>query len=103
MVSSNIDVLPRLINAARAAIDRGDMYVGQEEEYPGASTWATFMDIPIMITQGRILLRLKVPRLAVSPSGEVVRIVSVHDGLYYTGKGTTYTINQLAWLEDKKV
>jgi len=102
-MSSNFTTVTKLIHAARAAIDRGDMYVGQEEDFPDLRSWAAMIEIPITIQRGKVLLCLKKPKLAVNSEGEVVSICTVHEGVYYTRGGATYSINEIAWLEDKEL
>lgn len=97
------DTLSRLINAARQAVSRGDMYVGLETEFLGVRDLSRLMDIPIGVFDGRVLLKLKVPRKAVAPSGELVSIVSHYGGTYYGLGGGKYTINELAFIEEKRL
>lgn len=102
-MSSKISLVAKLVHAARAAIDRGDMYIGPESDYPDIHMWASMVDVPVTIQRGNVLLRLPKPRLAVNRDGTVVSIYTVHDGLYFTRGGDAYTINDIAWLEDKQV
>ena len=93
--------LPDLVHAARLALEREDMYVGMEADFPGAREWARLMEIPVGVFGGRILLKLRSPRRAVNSDGEQVAIVSHYAGTYYSSGGHQYTINQLAWIEEK--
>lgn len=95
------NTLPSLIHATRLAVERGDMYVGMEEDFPGARDWARMMEIPVGVFGGRVLLKLRTPRRAINDEGDPVAIVSHYAGVYYDLQGRRYTINQLAWVEEK--
>ena len=91
-----------LIRRAREAVDRGDMYVGPLSEFPGDIVLASRMlEIPIGIFGGNVLLKLKKPRRALSRSGEIVNVVSMYDGYYYTMCGSRLREKDLAWVTDK--
>lgn len=94
------EVLSRLIVAAKQALERGDMYVGDERDFQDVREYSRLMEIPVGIWDGRVLLKLRVPRRAVTENG-VVSIVSHFGGYYYGLGGERYTSTQLAWIQDK--
>lgn len=94
--------LSRLIHEARRAIDRGDMYVGQESDFPGVREWSRMMDIPVGVFEGRVLLKLHPPWRAITKNN-VVSIVAHYGGVYYALNGERYTINEIALIEDKRL
>lgn len=77
------------------------MYVGPESDFPGVLEWARMMEIPIGVFEGRVLLKLRSPRRAVNSDGSAIAIVSHYAGTYYSAVGSRYTINELAWVEEK--
>lgn len=96
--------LLRLIERAREAIDRGDMYVGHISEFQGdLYTLARLMEIPVGVFGDKVLLKLRIPRMGFNRNGNEVKIVSKHDGLYYSLGGDTYREKDLAWTQEKEL
>lgn len=93
-----------LIRRTREAVDRGDMLVGPASEFPGDVVLASrILELPIGVFEGNVLLKLKRPRIALSRSGEQVRIVACYSGYYYAMNGSKYREKDLAWVADKEL
>lgn len=98
------DNLVKLIKRTREAVDRGDMFVGHESEFCGdLSIMRSFVEIPIGVFDGRVLLKLRVPREGRTRAGELVRIVSYYDGVYYTAGGMKYREKDICWVKQKEL
>lgn len=96
--------LLKLIERAREAIDRGDMYVGHITEFGGdLYLMARLMEIPVGVFGDKVLLKLRKPRVGVNRNGQEVKIVSRHDGVYYDLVGNTYREKDLAWTQEKEL
>lgn len=96
--------LVKLINRTREAIDRGDMLVGHASEFGGdLELYSRLMQIPVVVLDGRVLLKLKDPRLALNRNGDTIKIVAFYDGVYYSGGGQKYKEKDISWIVDKEL
>lgn len=98
------DNLVKLIQRVRLAIERGDMLVGSQDEFPGdLALAARVLGLNIGIFDGRVLLKLPRYKAAVTRNGSDVKVVSYYNGVYYDREGRRYREKDLAWQNEETV
>jgi hypothetical protein len=91
--------LHNFMKRVKAALDRNDndMFVCTATAVPLVRDWIQIVDLPILVTDGLVLLKFKPPRKARNVNGDTVSILSYHDGRYYGLGGATYREKDIVW------